>query len=49
MEAQVIRTYLEWIAELPWNKRSDDQPALKHAETVRAEDHYGLQAGKGRV
>jgi ATP-dependent Lon protease len=25
MEAQVIRTYLEWIAELPWNKRSDDQ------------------------
>ncbi len=25
MEAQVIRTYLEWIAELPWNMRSDDQ------------------------
>ena len=25
MEAQVIRTYLEWIAELPWGKRSDDQ------------------------
>ena len=31
MEAQVIRTYLEWIAELPWNTRSDDQLDLNHA------------------
>ncbi|MEO8579103.1 MAG: endopeptidase La [Gemmatimonadales bacterium] len=49
MEAQVIRTYLEWIAELPWNKRSDDQLELKHAETVLDEDHYGLQDVKDRV
>jgi ATP-dependent Lon protease len=49
MEAQVIRTYLEWIAELPWNKRSDDQLELKHAETVLEEDHYGLQDVKDRV
>jgi ATP-dependent Lon protease len=49
MEAQVIRTYLEWIAELPWNKRSDDQLDLKHAETVLDEDHYGLQDVKDRV
>jgi ATP-dependent Lon protease len=49
MEAQVIRTYLEWIAELPWNKRSDDQLDLKHAETVLEEDHYGLNDVKDRV
>src|SRR2546429_1686788 len=49
MEAQVIRTYLEWIAELPWNKRSDDQLDLKRAETVLEEDHYGLKDVKDRV
>jgi ATP-dependent Lon protease len=49
MEAQVIRTYLEWIAELPWNTRSDDQLDLKHAETVLEEDHYGLNDVKDRV
>ncbi|HWL40090.1 MAG TPA: endopeptidase La [Gemmatimonadaceae bacterium] len=49
MEAQVIRTYLEWIAELPWNKRSDDQLELNHAATVLDEDHYGLKDVKDRV
>ena len=49
MEAQVIRTYLEWIAELPWNTRSDDNLELKHAEEVLDEDHYGLPDVKDRV
>src|SRR5688572_28457875 len=49
MEAQVIRTYLEWIAELPWNKRSDDQLDLPHAQQVLDEDHYGLKDVKDRV
>nr|MDQ3081584.1 endopeptidase La [Gemmatimonadota bacterium] len=49
MEAQVIRTYLEWIAELPWNKRSDDQLDLNHAAKVLDEDHYGLTDVKDRV
>ncbi len=49
MEAQVIRTYLEWIAELPWNARSDDDLDLKHASTVLDEDHYGLPDVKDRV
>ena len=49
MEAQVIRTYLEWIAELPWNTRSDDQLDLSHAATVLEEDHYGLTDVKDRV
>ncbi len=49
MEAQVIRTYLEWIAELPWNTRSDDNLDLKHAQVVLDEDHYGLPDVKDRV
>jgi ATP-dependent Lon protease len=49
MEAQVIRTYLEWIAELPWNIRSDDQLDLTHAAQVLEEDHYGLTDVKDRV
>ncbi|MGK2960633.1 MAG: endopeptidase La [Gemmatimonadaceae bacterium] len=49
MEAQVIRTYLEWIAELPWNLRSDDQLDLSNAAIVLDEDHYGLTDVKDRV
>jgi len=49
MEAQVIRTYLEWIAELPWNTRSDDHLDLRRASGILDEDHYGLQDVKDRV
>ncbi|HJU73608.1 MAG TPA: endopeptidase La [Gemmatimonadaceae bacterium] len=49
MEAQVIRTYLEWMSELPWNSRSDDQLDLQKASTVLEEDHYGLRDVKDRV
>jgi ATP-dependent Lon protease len=49
MEAQVIRTYLEWVAELPWNVRSDDNLDLTRAQTVLDEDHYGLPDVKDRV
>ncbi|MBA3656358.1 MAG: endopeptidase La [Gemmatimonadaceae bacterium] len=49
MEAQVIRTYLEWMAELPWSDRSDDQLELNNAATVLEEDHYGLKDVKDRV
>jgi ATP-dependent Lon protease len=49
MEAQVIRTYLEWIAELPWSTRSDDQLDLNRAASIMEEDHYGLQDVKDRI
>jgi ATP-dependent Lon protease len=49
MEAQVIRTYLEWIAELPWGTRSDDNLELNRATEILDEDHYGLQDVKDRV
>src|SRR5213595_3434371 len=49
MEAQVIRTYLETVAELPWNKRADESLDLKRAEEILEEDHYGLQDVKDQV
>jgi ATP-dependent Lon protease len=49
MEAQVSRTYLEWIAELPWGKRSDDNLDLNYASRVLDQDHYGLKDVKDRV
>jgi len=49
MEAQVIRTYLEWIAELPWSERSDDHLELARAGEILEEDHYGLKDVKDRV
>src|ERR671928_334169 len=49
MEAQVIRTYLEWIAELPWNTRTDDDLDLQKAQQELDEDHYGLPDVKDRV
>ena len=49
MEAQVIRTYLEWVAELPWNTRTDDSLDLPLAISVLDQDHYGLKDVKDRV
>ena len=49
MEYQVIRTYLETVAELPWSQRSDDYLDLKKAAKILEEDHYGLQDVKDRV
>ena len=48
-EYQVIRTYLEWITELPWSERTDDKLDLHRAEEILEEDHYGLDDVKDRV
>jgi len=49
MEAQVIRTYLENIAELPWGERSPDHLDLRRAAEILDEDHYALTDVKDRV
>jgi ATP-dependent Lon protease len=49
MESQVIRTYLENIAELPWNTRTEDHLDLREASRILEEDHYALQDVKDRV
>jgi len=49
MESQVIRTFLENVAELPWNSRSDEHLDLVEAAKILEEDHYALQDVKDRV
>ena len=46
---QVARSYLELIAELPWNVVTEDTLDLDHAQTVLDEDHYGLDEIKERI
>ncbi|HET7231615.1 MAG TPA: endopeptidase La [Longimicrobium sp.] len=48
-EYQVIRTYLEWVTDLPWNTRTEDSLELPRAEEILNEDHYGLEDVKDRV
>ena len=48
-EYQVIRTFLEWITELPWNERTEEKIDLEKAETILEEDHYGLEDIKDRI
>ncbi len=49
MEAQVIRTYLETIAELPWGTRTDELLDVAAAKKILDEDHFGLDDVKDRV
>ena len=49
MEAQVIRTYLEHVAELPWNTRTEERIDMVAAASILDEDHYALGDVKDRV
>jgi ATP-dependent Lon protease len=48
-EHGVIRTYLEWIASLPWDKETEDNLDLAHAREVLDADHFGLEQVKDRI
>jgi ATP-dependent Lon protease len=48
-EYSVIKTYLDWLLDLPWNVLSEDQLDIEHARTVLDEDHYDLQEVKDRI
>lgn len=48
-ENSVLRTYIETLLELPWDKTSEDNRDLKNAERILNEDHYGLEKVKERI
>lgn len=48
-EANVLRTYIETVLDLPWKKTSRDNQDIRHAKQVLEEDHYGLEKVKERV
>jgi ATP-dependent Lon protease len=48
-EYSVIKTYLDWLVELPWNALSTDQLDIDHARAVLDADHYDLQDVKDRI
>ncbi|MBM4124712.1 MAG: endopeptidase La [Nitrospira sp.] len=48
-ESATVRTYLEWMVELPWSKRSTDNLDIKAAAKVLDEDHYDLEKVKERI
>lgn len=48
-EATVIRTYLDTVIDLPWNKRTRERVDIRVAERILNEDHYGLQKVKERI
>jgi ATP-dependent Lon protease len=48
-EYGVIRSYLEWLVELPWDARTDDNLDIAHAREVLDADHYDLEKVKDRI
>lgn len=48
-EESVIKTYLDWIVDMPWNKSSEDTINIKSAEEVLQKEHYGLDDVKERI
>lgn len=48
-EANVLRTYIETLLELPWKKTSKDNEDIRHAQDILNADHYGLEQVKERI
>lgn len=48
-EYQVIRTFLEWVTELPWSERTEEKIDLSKAQQILEDDHHGLEDVKDRI
>ncbi len=48
-EAGILRTYIEWIVDIPWNERTEENKDIEAAERILDEDHYDLKKPKERI
>ena len=48
-ETSVLRSYIDWMLDIPWSHRTEDRLDLKRAEAILDEDHYGLEEVKDRI
>ncbi|MGB4438714.1 MAG: endopeptidase La [Sedimentibacter sp.] len=48
-DAGVIRTYVDWLIDLPWDKKTKDNADLRKARLILSQDHYGLEEVKERI
>ncbi len=48
-EASMIRTYLDWMADLPWNESTEDIIDLKESQALLDSEHFGLEKAKDRI
>ncbi|PJA29123.1 MAG: endopeptidase La [candidate division Zixibacteria bacterium CG_4_9_14_3_um_filter_46_8] len=48
-EAAVVRNYLDWIANLPWQQKTNDRANIKKVKSILDGDHYGLEKAKKRI
>jgi len=48
-EATVVRTYIEWLTSMPWDKRTKDRGDIAEVEQILEDDHYGLKKPKERI
>ena len=45
----MLRSYIDWMLDIPWSHRTEDRLDLKRAEAILDEDHYGLEEVKDRI
>ncbi|MBI5637165.1 MAG: endopeptidase La [Nitrospinae bacterium] len=48
-ESTVVRNYIEWLADIPWSQRTEDDLSTRNAKKILDEDHYGIEEVKERI
>jgi ATP-dependent Lon protease len=48
-EYAMVKTYLDWLLDMPWKRASEEQTDIDIARSILDEDHYGLQGVKDRI
>ncbi|MBP8696579.1 MAG: endopeptidase La [Syntrophobacterales bacterium] len=48
-EATVVRNYIDWLLDMPWQEKTENRHTLKESEAILEEDHYGLKKVKERI